>query len=343
MRITVIGTGYVGLVTGVCLAEMGNDVVCTVRDNKKRSKLKRGVPTIYEQGLAELLKRNLREDRLRFTGNVASAIRQGEIIFIAVGTPMKKDGSADLSAVHDVADQIGASLKAPAVIAMKSTVPVGTSRIVKQRIARRAKVPFTMASNPEFLSQGRAVRDFLVPNRIIIGVEDPATEATLRELYRPLVRAQQPLLVTTIPSAELMKYASNAFLATKISYMNDLANYAERVGADITEVAKGMGLDDRIGPKFLHAGIGYGGSCFPKDVQALVEDAARHKTPLHILPAVATVNEQQRTRFLHKLRSIYPDLSGKRIAVWGLTFKPKTDDLRDAPSVTIITSLLQAG
>ncbi len=345
MRITVIGTGYVGLVTGVGLAEMGNDVVCTVRDQERLRKLRRGIPTIYEQGLAELLKRNVKEARIAFTDNIPQAIRHGEMIFIAVGTPMGANGAADLSSVMDVATKLGRYLKPNTVVVTKSTVPVGTTDAVRKRILRsqRRKVPFTMASNPEFLREGTAVRDFLVPDRIIVGVDDSVTAERIRHLYQPIVRANQPLFITDIRSSEAIKYASNAFLATKISFINELSNYAEAVGADITAVAKGMGLDTRIGPRFLHAGIGYGGSCFPKDVRALIIEGKRHRIPFRILEAVEAVNDAQRQVLVKKLESMYPSLESLRIAVWGLTYKPKTDDVRDAPSLTILPVLVRRG
>lgn len=345
MRITVIGTGYVGLVTGVGLAEMGNDVVCTVRDRERLRKLRRGVPTIYEQGLAELLKRNVKEERIAFTDNIPQAIRHGEMIFIAVGTPMGANGAADLSSVMDVATKLGRYLKPDTVVVTKSTVPVGTTDAIRKRILRsqRRKVPFTMASNPEFLREGTAIRDFLVPDRIIVGVDDPVTAERMQHLYQPIVRSNQPLLITDIRSSETIKYASNAFLATKISFINELSNYTEAVGADITAVAKGLGLDTRIGPRFLHAGIGYGGSCFPKDVRALIVEGKRHHVPFRILEAVEAVNDGQRQVFLKKLESVYPTLKGLRIAVWGLTYKPKTDDVRDAPSLAILPYLVRRG
>lgn len=345
MRITVIGAGYVGLVTGVGLAEMGNHVVCTVRDRERLAKLRRGVPTIYEQGLAELLKRNVKEGRITFTNNLPQAIRHGEMVFIAVGTPMAANGAADLTAVMDVATKLGRYIKPNAIVVMKSTVPVGTTDAVRRRIFRsqRQKIPFTMASNPEFLREGTAIRDFLVPDRIIVGADDPATAERMRHLYQPIVRANHPLLVTDIRSSEAIKYASNAFLATKISFINELSNYTEAVDADISAVAKGLGLDTRIGPRFLHAGIGYGGSCFPKDVRALIVEGKRHRVPFRILEAVETVNDGQRHVFLKKLESVYPSLASLRIAVWGLTYKPKTDDVRDAPSLTILPYLVRHG
>ncbi len=345
MTITIIGTGYVGLVTGAGLAEMGNTVVCHVRNREHLAKLTRGVPTIYEPGLAELLKRNLREERLRFTPNLTSAIRQGDVLFIAVGTPMGRSGEADLSSVFDVARKIGRSLRRPAVVVMKSTVPVGTTERVRRIIQRgqSKSIPFSVASNPEFLREGSAVKDFLAPERIVVGVDSAEAKSSLETVYDPLVRLERPLFITDIRSAELIKYASNAFLAAKISFANELANFAEKVGADILEVTKGMGLDSRIGPRFLHAGIGYGGSCFPKDVRALIVQGRRTRSPFSIMAAVEAVNLRQRALVLQKLLSVYPRLSGTRVGVWGLSYKPKTDDVRDAPALDIIRALLDRG
>lgn len=346
MRITVIGVGYVGLVSAVGFAEMGNDVTCLLRDRKRLKRLRSGDPIIYEPGLAELLQRNSKEGRISFTLQKEHAIQSAEMIVIAVGTPEGSDGRADLSAVWDVATDIGSLLRRYAIIVTKSTVPVGTNEEVKRRIRKamkKRKVPFDIASNPEFLREGAAVKDFLNPDRVIVGVENAKTGSILSELYRSITRAERPVMVTDIRSAELIKYASNCFLATKISFMNEIANFCERVGANVTEVAKGMGLDARIGSRFLQAGIGYGGSCFPKDVSALIHLGRDHGMPFTILESVTAVNRAQRERLIEKLQHHLPSLKGKTIALWGLSFKPRTDDIREAPALTIIQKILDAG
>ncbi|MBI4092911.1 MAG: UDP-glucose/GDP-mannose dehydrogenase family protein [Candidatus Kerfeldbacteria bacterium] len=346
MKITVIGVGYVGLVSSVGLAEMGNDVTCLLRDRNRLKRLQAGDPIIYEPGLAELLRRNLKEGRVGFTVNKERAIRSAELIVIAVGTPQGDDGRADLSAIWQVAKDIGRLLRRRTVIVTKSTVPVGTADGLKRMIRRamgKRKVAFDVVSNPEFLREGAAVKDFLNPDRVIVGVDNTKTGAVMTELYRSITRAERPVFVTDLRSAELIKYASNCFLATKISFMNEIANFCERVGADVTEVAKGMGFDERIGSRFLHAGLGYGGSCFPKDVSALVHLGRDRDFPFTILEAVSGVNRAQRERVLEKLRQFVPDLKGKTVAVWGLSFKPRTDDVREAPSLDIIGEILEAG
>jgi UDPglucose 6-dehydrogenase len=354
MRITVFGVGYVGLVSGVGFAEMGNEVTCVGREEAKLKQLAAGTPTIYEPGLDELLSRNLKERRLSFTADGASAIRQAEAIFIAVGTPSLPSGDADLSQVDAVARLIGATIERYTVVVDKSTVPVGTAerveRIIRDAVADRrargADLPnhiVDVASNPEFLREGAAVKDFLNPDRVIVGVATPEARESMERLYRPLVRAGRPLLVMDRRSAELTKYASNAFLATKISFINEIANLCEAIGADVTAVAKGMGMDSRIGARFLHAGIGWGGSCFPKDVSALQNDARSSGAPAQIVEAAAAVNRQQRERFVERIVRAVGDLKGKTIAVWGLAFKPRTDDVREAPALDVIPALLRAG
>jgi len=354
MRITVFGAGYVGLVSGIGFAEMGNEVACVGREEAKLKQLAAGTPTIYEPGLDELLQRNLKEQRLTFTTDAASAVRWAEVIFIAVGTPSLPSGDADLSQVEAVARTIGEGIDHYAVVVDKSTVPVGTAdrveRIIRDAIAeRRARgvdLPVDVVdvvSNPEFLREGAAVKDFLNPDRVIVGVAVPRAREVMERLYRPIVRAGRPVVWMDRRSAELAKYASNAFLAMKISFVNELAVLCERIGADVSAVAKGMGMDSRIGPRFLHAGIGWGGSCFPKDVAALRRAGASVGVPLAIVEAATAVNRAQRERFLDRVRTSLGCLRGKTIAVWGLAFKPRTDDVREAPSLTIIPALLAAG
>jgi UDPglucose 6-dehydrogenase len=342
MNIAVIGTGYVGLVAGCCFAECGNDVICVDRDALKVEQLTRGESTIYEPGLPELIKRNQREGRLRFTTDLKAAVRESFVLFIAVGTP-QSGGQSDLTAVHAVAEEIGAAIDKFKVVVMKSTVPVGTTAQVGDLIRAGTDKPFDMISNPEFLKEGAAVDDFMKPDRVIIGAEDDRAAETVKELYAPFVRTGSPILVTDIRTAEMTKYASNAYLATKISFMNEFANLCEEVEADVDMVRKGMGLDERIGPSFLFPGVGYGGSCFPKDVDALIATGRGHNYPLRILEAVNQVNAAQRQRFLQKVLTHFDgDIAGKRFAVWGLAFKPRTDDMREAPAVDIIEGLLEA-
>ncbi len=354
MKITVFGAGYVGLVSGIGFAEMGNEVTCVGLEEAKLRQLPVGKPSIYELGLDELLQRNLKEQRLSFTTDAASAVRWAEVIFIAVGTPSLPSGDADLTQVEGVARTIGETVERYTVVVDKSTVPVGTAErveriirdVVADRRARGAQLPLEIidvVSNPEFLREGAAVKDFLNPDRVIVGVATPRAREVLERLYRPIVRAGRPLLMMDRRSAELAKYASNAFLATKISFVNELAQLCERVGADVSAVAKGMGMDSRIGPRFLHAGIGWGGSCFPKDVAALQRTGASVGVPLAIVEAATAVNRTQRERFLDAVRSALGNLRGKTIAVWGLAFKPRTDDVREAPALTIIPALLAAG
>ncbi len=344
MNICMIGVGYVGLVTGTCLADSGNDVVCVDIDEQKISMLKRGKVPIYEPGLEALIKRNMKEKRLTFTTDLAKGVRNSLIIFIAVGTPPGRDGASDLSQVFAVARAIGKVTNEYKIIVTKSTVPVGTSEKIKSIIEKEVSFPFGIASNPEFLKEGAAIEDFMKPDRIILGVEDTKVGEVLKELYAPFVRTGNPIITMNIRSAEMTKYAANAMLATRISFMNELANLCESTGADINAVRAGIGSDPRIGPSFLFPGIGYGGSCFPKDVQALIKTAERHSHTLKILPAVEATNKKQKEILAQKIiKRFKKDIKGKTIAIWGLSFKPNTDDMREAPSITIINLLLKRG
>lgn len=349
MKISIIGTGYVGLVSGACLAEIGNEVVCIDINQTKIDNLRQGIIPIYEPGLEEIIERNSKHNRLTFSTQLSSAITGSEAIFIAVGTPPGEDGSADLKYVLEVAHQIGQSLQQYAVVIMKSTVPIGTVAMVKSIIqqeldARNAKITFDVASNPEFLKEGDAVNDFLKPDRIIIGVENDKAKDVLAEVYQSFTSNGHPILYMDIISAELTKYAANAMLATRISFMNDIANLCDKVGANINDVKVGLGSDPRIGNKFLNAGVGYGGSCFPKDVKALINIGIQHGHPLRMLQAVDEINITQRTVLCDKIMEHFNnDLNGKKIAIWGLTYKPNTDDMREAPSIYIIEKLVQAG
>lgn len=344
MNISVIGTGYVGLVVGACLAETGNDVVCADVIESKIEGLKRNVLPIYEPGLEDLVKRNQQDGRLSFTSDIAAAIASANVLFVAVGTPSDEDGSADLQHVLAVARQIGMHMTREMVIVTKSTVPVGTAGKVAAEIRPSAKFPFHMCSNPEFLKEGAAVDDFMKPDRVVLGVASEFARATMAEIYAPFVRTGNPIIFMDIASAEMTKYAANGMLATRISFMNEIANLCERVGANVDMVRKGIGSDSRIGPSFLFPGPGYGGSCFPKDVKALVRTGVEMGIDLQVLSAVEGVNERQKARLGAKLREALGDnLSGVRVAVWGLAFKPQTDDMRDAPSLTLIEDLLAAG
>ena len=349
MQITVIGSGYVGLVTGVCLAEVGHSVVCVDANKDKIAKLKNGEPPIYEPGLATLLKRNIEHERLSFTTDLASALKGSVCAFIAVGTPQGEDGSADLQYVKAVAQSIGKTATGDLLAVVKSTVPVGTCDIVEgilktELAARKVSFRIPVASNPEFLKEGTAIDDFMKPDRIIVGVEDESAAELLREMYRPFILDDPGrLFVMDRHSSELTKYGANAMLATRISFMNELARLCEKVGADIDHVRRGMGADPRIGRKFLYAGPGYGGSCFPKDVAALVRTASEHKVDLQVLSAVTAANEQQKTWVASKVKNHFGNLEGKRIALWGLAFKPGTDDVRDAPAKTIARHLISHG
>jgi UDPglucose 6-dehydrogenase len=344
MKIAVVGTGYVGLVVGTCFAEYGNDVVCVDIDEQKIAALQQGRIPIYEPGLEELVKRNSAEGRLRFTTDVTEAVRTSLFIFIAVGTPEGEDGAADLRHVLAVARSIGSALNGYKVIVEKSTVPVGTAAKVKAAIAPLTPHPFDVVSNPEFLKEGAAIDDFMKPDRIVIGCEDPRVEELMKELYAPFVRTGKPIVTMDPASAELTKYAANAMLATRISFMNEIANLCERVGANVNKVREGMGLDSRIGMPFLFPGCGYGGSCFPKDVKALVKTALEYGSAMTIVQAVEAVNAQQKRRLVEKiLKHFRGAIQGKTFAVWGLAFKPNTDDMREAPAVTVIEALLQQG
>ena len=343
MKITIVGTGYVGLVAGACFAESGNDVVCVDRDEAKIRLLRRGRMPIYEPGLEELVKRNRQEKRLTFTTTLAKAVRDSSIVFIAVGTPQGDDGSADLQHVLAVARDIARVMNGYKVIVDKSTVPVGTAIKVREVIRRETTHPFSVVSNPEFLKQGAAIEDFMKPDRVVIGAEDPRGSELMLELYQPFTRTGAPIMVMDCASAELAKYAANAMLATRISFMNEVANVCELVGADVDQVRRAIGSDRRIGTSFLFPGVGYGGSCFPKDVQAMVHFAAERSYDFKILHAVEAVNRRQKTRLFSKMQAHFGNLKGKTIAVWGLAFKPKTDDMREAPAIPLIQLLLEAG
>ena len=343
MRLAVVGTGYVGLVAGVCFAESGNDVVCVDKDAAKVRALRAGRMPIYEPGLEELLRRNCAEKRLTFTTTLPKAVKEAAVVFIAVGTPQGEDGSADLQHVLEVARQIGRAMTGYTVIVNKSTVPVGTSERVRAVVARETKHPFAVVSNPEFLKQGAAVDDFMKPDRVVIGTDDARAAAVMQELYAPFTRTDAPIMVMDCPSAELAKYAANAMLAARISFMNEVANVCEVVGADVDHVRRAIGSDRRIGSSFLFPGVGFGGSCFPKDVKAMRRFAADKGYDFKLLRAVDEVNAHQKTRLVQKMRAHYGRLKGKTLAVWGLAFKPKTDDMREAPSIPLIESLLAAG
>jgi UDPglucose 6-dehydrogenase len=346
MRVAMIGAGYVGLVSGACFADFGHRVVCVDKDADKIAALQRGVMPIYEPGLAELVETNLSEDRLSFTSDLAEAVRTAEAVFIAVGTPSRRgDGHADLSHVYAAAREIAAELDGFTVVVTKSTVPVGTGDEVERTIRQaRPDADVAVVSNPEFLREGAAIRDFKHPDRIVIGTEDARAREVMAELYRPLYLNAAPLVYTERRTAELVKYAANAFLATKITFINEIADLCEKVGADVQEVAKGIGLDNRIGSKFLHAGPGYGGSCFPKDTLALIKTAQDHAAPLRIVEAVVAVNDVRKRAMARKVAAaLGGSLTDKTIAVLGLTFKPNTDDMREAPSITIITALQDLG
>ncbi|HUR35429.1 MAG TPA: UDP-glucose/GDP-mannose dehydrogenase family protein, partial [Vicinamibacterales bacterium] len=331
MKIAVVGSGYVGLVAGACFAENGNDVVCVDRDPAKINLLRRGKIPIYEPGLEEVVRRNRLEKRLTFTTNLASGVRSAQIIFIAVGTPTGEDGSADLQHVLGVARDLGKAMNGYKVVVNKSTVPVGTAAKVREVIGRETKHPYSVVSNPEFLKQGAAIDDFMKPDRVVVGAEDERAAELMRELYAPFTRTGAPIMMMDCASAELCKYAANAMLATRISFMNEVSNVCEAVGADVDQVRKAVASDRRIGPSFLFPGVGYGGSCFPKDVKAMLRFASTSKYNFRILKAVEDVNDLQKLRLMSKLKKHFGSLKGKRIGVWGLAFKPRTDDMREAP------------
>jgi UDPglucose 6-dehydrogenase len=344
MKIAVVGTGYVGLVLGACLAENGNTVACVDNDESKIDMLKAGRMPIYEPGLEEIVRRNDHE-RLTFTTDLASAVRASEIVFIAVGTPQGEDGAADLQHVLAVARDIGRAMNKRTIVVDKSTVPVGTAKRVRETIAKETSQSFSVVSNPEFLKQGAAIEDFMKPDRVVIGIEpnDDRAAGTMKELYGPFTRTGAPILVMSTESAELCKYAANAILATRISFMNEIANVCELVGADVDHIRKGIGTDRRIGNSFLFPGVGYGGSCFPKDTQALLRSAHDHGYDFQILRAVENVNKRQKERLVDKMETHFGGLAGKTIALWGLAFKPRTDDMREAPAIPLIERLLARG
>lgn len=349
MHIGVIGTGYVGLVTGACFAEFGVFVTCADKDEQKIKSLKKGIVPFYEPGLDELVQRSLKQGRLKFTTKIGEAIDDSLVVFIAVGTPPRGDGSADLKYIDEVAKEIAQQINGYKVIVTKSTVPVGTGRRIKEIISNQLKakshqlsaISFDIVSNPEFLREGAAIEDFMRPNRVVIGSDSQQATAIMKDIYKPLYLIETPFVITNIETAELIKYASNSFLATKISFINEVANLCEKVGADVNMVAKGMGLDHRIGSKFLHAGPGFGGSCFPKDTKAIASIAEEHNIELGVVKAAITANENQRKIVFDKLRDVMVNLKDRTIAVLGLSFKPNTDDLRDAPSLYIIERLLK--
>jgi UDPglucose 6-dehydrogenase len=343
MRLAVIGTGYVGLVAGACFAESGNDVVCVDKDQKKIDMLNAGQMPIYEPGLEELVRRNRQEGRLTFTTSLEKAVQDAQIVFIAVGTPQGEDGSADLQHVLGVARDIARAMNGYKVVVDKSTVPVGTSEKVAAVIRAETQHPFSVVSNPEFLKQGAAIDDFMKPDRVVIGTSDQKSTDLMLELYSPFTRTGAPIMVMDPASAELAKYAANAMLATRISFMNEVANVCELVGADVDHVRKVIGSDRRIGTSFLFPGVGYGGSCFPKDVQAMMHFAQQKKYDFKILNAVEAVNATQKRRLFDKMQQHFGDMNGKTVAVWGLAFKPKTDDMREAPSIPLVKSLTSAG
>ncbi len=349
MKIAVVGTGYVGLVTGTCFAEVGIDVVCIDVDQKKIENLKKGIMPIYEPGLEEMVLRNTEKERLQFSTSLAESIKDCDVAFIAVGTPPGEDGSADLKYVLAVAKEIGQHINDYCVVVTKSTVPVGTAKKVKNAVTeelakRNVTIEFDVASNPEFLKEGAAIDDFLKPDRIVIGVESKRAEEKMRKLYKPFLLNGHPIIFMDVPSAEMTKYAANSMLATKISFMNDIANLCEIMGADVNMVRKGIGSDGRIGNKFIYPGIGYGGSCFPKDVKALIKTAKDNGYTMQILESVESVNNAQKSVLFNKIvKHFNGNLKGKTFAMWGLSFKPKTDDMREAPSLVIIEKLLAAG
>src|SRR5262245_24312176 len=345
MNIAGVGTGYVGLVLGACLAENGNDVICVDKDRSKVDTLNAGGMPIYEPGLEEMVRHNRHEERLSFTTDLPAAVGASEIVFIAVGTPQGEDGSADLRHVLDVARDVGRTMKSYTVIVDKSTVPVGTADKVRAVVAAETTQPFSVVSNPEFLKQGAAVEDFMKPDRVVIGVDpaDARASAIMRELYAPFTRTGAPIMVMDTASAELCKYAANSILASRISFMNEIANVCELVGADVDQVRKAIGADRRIGSSFLFPGVGYGGSCFPKDVKALLKSAADRGYAFKILGAVEAVNDAQKQRLVEKMQAHFKTMKGRTIALWGLAFKPRTDDMREAPAIPIIERLLELG
>jgi UDPglucose 6-dehydrogenase len=349
MKIVIVGTGYVGLVTGTCFAEVGIDVTCVDIDKEKIDNLKNGISPIYEPGLDEMIVRNYEKGRLHFTTELASCLHDAEVVFSAVGTPPDEDGSADLKYVLDVARTVGKNMKGYLLMVTKSTVPVGTAKKVRLAIQeeldkRGEKIQFDVASNPEFLKEGDAVKDFLKPDRIVVGIESQKAEDIMRRLYKPFTLNGHPVIFMDVPSAEMTKYAANAMLATKISFMNDIANLCEIMGADVNMVRKGIGSDTRIGTKFIYPGIGYGGSCFPKDVKALIKTADQYGYNMRVLKSVEDVNDDQKSVLFDKLMKYFKgDIKGKTIAMWGLSFKPETDDMREAPALVLVDKIIGAG
>lgn len=344
MKLSVIGSGYVGLVAGVCFAEVGNQVICMDKDEKKINALRTGIIPIYEPGLDVMVERNVKAGKLTFSTNMEKTVRNSDIIFIAVGTPPDEDGAADLSHVLAVAKAIGQNMDAPKIVATKSTVPVGTARKVKETIQKETDIDVEVVSNPEFLKEGAAIDDFMFPDRIIIGTSNPEVAETMQELYSAFVRTGNPIVIMDEVSAELTKYAANSILATKISFMNEIANLCDCVGADVEKIRKGIGTDSRIGHAFIFPGVGYGGSCFPKDVKALIRTAKEYDYSMRILTAVEDVNEEQKKMLIPKILKYYDNnISGKTFTLWGLSFKPKTDDMREASSRIIIKELHQLG
>src|SRR3984893_1831758 len=345
MKIAVVGTGYVGLVLGACLAENGNTVICVDKDASKIATLEAGKMPIYEPGLEEMVRRNHAEDQLTFATDLPAAVGASEIVFVAVGTPQNEDGSADLQHVLGVARDVGRAMTRYTVVVDKSTVPVGTAKKVRETIARETRQAFSVVSNPEFLKQGAAIEDFMKPDRVVIGVEktDERADAAMRELYGPFTRTGAPILVMSPESAELSKYAANSILATRISFMNEIANICELVGANVDQVRKAIGADRRIGSSFLFPGVGYGGSCFPKDVKAILRSSADAGYDFKMLAAAEAVNRSQKTRLVSKMEAHFGELGGRTIAMWGLAFKPRTDDMREAPSIAIVERLLALG
>jgi UDPglucose 6-dehydrogenase len=349
MQVIIVGTGYVGLVTGTCFADVGINVICVDIDKTKIENLKKGISPIYEPGLDEMIERNVAKGRLHFSTDLASCVNDADVIFIAVGTPPDEDGSADLKYVLSVASEVGKNMNKYMLVVTKSTVPVGTAEKVKTAVQtelkkREVSIEFDVASNPEFLKEGAAIDDFMRPDRIVVGIESAKAEEVMNRLYKPFVMNGHPVIFMDIPSAEMTKYAANSMLATKISFMNDIANLCEIMGADVNMVRKGIGSDSRIGTKFIYPGIGYGGSCFPKDVKALVKTATENGYDMRVLKAVEEVNDDQKSVLYNKVKKYFNnDLKGKVIALWGLSFKPQTDDMREAPSLVIIQKLLAAG
>jgi UDPglucose 6-dehydrogenase len=344
MKLCVVGTGYVGLVAGTCFSESGNDVVCVDNLASKIEALRKGAVPIYEPGLEELIRRNVAEARLTFTTDLAAAVKKSVVCFIAVGTPSSDDGAADLSAVMAVAGEIGRAMDGYRVIVTKSTVPIGTSERVRAAVAETTRHPFDIVSNPEFMKEGAAIEDFMKPDRVVIGAGSQRAIDVMRELYEPFVRTGNPILVMDNPSAEMTKYAANALLATRISFMNEIANLCERVGADVDQVRRGIGYDRRIGHHFLFPGVGYGGSCFPKDVKAVIHTAREKNMEFPLLNAVEDVNREQKQRLVEKVVAEFgPNLDRRRFAIWGLAFKPRTDDMREAPAITVVEGLLARG